>query len=70
LLDLGLLVVQVEVGADAGGDHLGPEGAGSRVLAAQADLAIKDDVDPVRAADVDVVADHLLEEDPARHGPV
>ena len=36
LLDLGLLVVQVEVGAGPARDDLGPEGAGSRVLAAQA----------------------------------
>src|SRR5579859_6688218 len=70
LFDLGLLVVQVEVGAGPAGDDLGPEGPWGGVLAAQADLTVEDDVDLVRAADVDVVADQLLEEDPARDGPV
>jgi hypothetical protein len=65
LFDLGLLVVQVQVGAGPAGDDLGAEGPGSRVLAVQADLAIEDDVDLVRPADVDVVPDQLLEEDPA-----
>src|SRR6266566_7580298 len=70
LLHLGLLVVQVQVGASPAGDHLGPEGPGSAALAAAADLAAEDDVHLVRAADVDVVADELLEEDPAGQGPV
>jgi hypothetical protein len=33
------------------------------------DLAVEDQADLVRAADVEVVADHLLEEDPARQRP-
>ena len=70
LFDLGLLVVQVEVGAGPGGDDLGPEGPWGGVLAAQADLAVEDDVHLVRPADVDVVADQLLEEDPPGGGPV
>ena len=70
LFDLGLLVIQVEVGAGPGGDDLGPEGPWGGVLAAQADLAVEDDVDLVRPADVDVVADQLLEGDPAGGGPV
>src|SRR6266851_4343624 len=70
LLDLGLLVVQVEVGADPGGDDLGAEAAGGGVLAAQPDQAPEDDVHLVRAADIDVVADQLLEEDPPAHRPV
>jgi len=69
LLDLGLLVEQVQVRAGPAGDHLGPEGARSGILAAP-DLAAEDYVDLVRPADVDVVADQLLEEDPPRQGPV
>src|SRR5690348_10188251 len=61
LLDVGLLVVQVEVGAGAGRDDLGAEGPGSAELAALADHPAEDDVDLVRAADVQVVADQLLE---------
>ena len=61
LLDLGLLVVQVEVGAGPAGNDLGPEGPWGGVLAAQPDLAAEDDVHLVRQADVDVVADQLLE---------
>jgi hypothetical protein len=34
------------------------------------DLAVEDQAHLVRAADVEVVADHLLEEDPARQRPV
>jgi hypothetical protein len=43
---------------------------GGRVLAAAADLAAEDDVDLVRAADVKVVADQLIEEDPPGQRPV
>ena len=70
LLDLGLLVEQVEVGAGAAGDDLGPEGPGGPVLAALPDGAAEDEVHLVRAADVEVVADQLLEEDPAVQRPV
>jgi hypothetical protein len=66
LLDLGVLVVQVEVGAGAVRDDLGAESPGGPVLAALADGPAEDDAHLVRAANVEVVADELLEEDPPR----
>ena len=70
LLDLGFLVEQVEVGAGAIRDDLGAEGPGGLELAALADGPAEDDVHLVRAADVEVVADQLLEEDPPGDRPV
>ena len=70
LLDVGFLVVQVELGAGAVGDDLGAEGPGGAELAALADGPAEDDVHLVRAADVQVVADQLLEEDPPGQRPV
>ena len=67
---LGFLAGQVEVGAGAAGDDLGAEGPGGAELAALADGPAEDDVHLVRAADVQVVADQLLEEDPPAHRPV
>jgi hypothetical protein len=66
----GFLVVQVEVGAGAGRDDLGAEGPGRLELAALADHPAEDDAHLVRAADVEVVADQLLEEDPPGDRPV
>jgi hypothetical protein len=70
LLDLGFLVEQVEVGAGVVRDDLGPERPGRAELAALADGPAEDEVHLVRAADVQVVADQLLEEDPPAHRPV
>lgn len=43
---------------------------GGGVLAAQPDQAAEDDVHLVRAADIDVVPDQLLKEDPPADRPV
>jgi hypothetical protein len=64
------LQAQVEVGAGAVGDDLGPEGPGGAALAALADHPAEDDVHLVRAADVQVVADQLPGEDPPGQRPV
>ena len=64
LLDLGGLVEHVQARGDPVGDDTGGEGAGSAVLAAAVDAAAEDQADPVGAAQVQVVADDLLEEDP------
>src|SRR5262249_60009265 len=64
LLDLGLPVEQVEVGAGAAGDDLGAEGPGGAELAALADGPAEDEGHLVWAADVQGVAGQLLEEDP------
>ena len=64
LLDLGVLVEHVQAGGDPVGHHAGGEGAGGVVLAAAVDGPAEDQADPVRAAEVEVVADDLLEEDP------
>ena len=67
---MGFPVVQVEAGAGAGRDDLGAEGPGGAVLAALADHPAEDDAHLVRAADVEVVADQLLGEDPPGDRPV
>ena len=67
LLDLRMLVVDVQAGDHPVGDDAGAEPARGRVLATADDLAAEDQRHLVWAADVEVVADDLLEEDPARH---
>ena len=72
LLDLRMLVVDVQARDHAAGDDAGAEPARRGVLAAALDAPVEDQGDLVRAADVQVVADDLLEEDPpggrpARH---
>src|SRR5579863_1156843 len=64
LLYFRMLVVDVQARDHAVGDDAGAEPARRRALAAADDLAAEDQRDLVRAADVEVVADDLLEEDP------
>src|SRR4051812_7524228 len=63
LLDRGVLVVHVQAGRHTRGDDPGAEptrvGRGPRVK-----IAAEDQPDVVGAAEVEVVADDLLEEDP------
>ena len=61
LLDAGVLVEGVHGDLGAAGDDLGLELAAGGALAA-ADLAVEDDLDGVRAAEVEVVGDQRLEE--------
>jgi hypothetical protein len=70
LLDLGVLVKHVQAGGDPVGDHAGGEGAGGVVLAAAVDGPAEDQADPVGPAQIEVVPDDLLEEDPPGHGLV
>ena len=64
LLDGGVLVVHVQAGCDPGGDDPGAEPARGVLLAPVVDASGEDQPDVVGAADVEVVADDLLEEDP------
>ena len=66
LLDLGLLVVDVEGGDDALGEHPGSK-ASWRLTA---DTSLEDQGDLVGTPEIEVVTDHLLEEDPPAEGPV
>ena len=50
--------------------HAGAPPRRGRVLAAQADAAVEDQTDLVGAAEIEVVADQLLEEHAARVGAV
>src|SRR5260370_1237276 len=70
LLDLGVLVVDVQAGGDPVGDHAGGEGAGGAVFAAAVDGSAEDQADAVGSAQVEVVTDDLLEEDPPGDGLV
>ena len=70
LLDRGVLVVHVQARGDPVGDDPGAEPSRGRVRALAEQVAVEDQPDLVGAADVQVVADHLLEEHPPRHGPV
>src|SRR5215218_3035603 len=70
LLDLGVLIVDVQGRDDPVGDDSGAEPAGGFATAFADDAPIEDQADLVRAADVEVVMQHLLEEDPPRDGPV
>src|SRR5712691_12912641 len=63
LLDPALLVVDVQRRGDALGDDARAEPTGC----ATGDLAIEHQADLAGAADIEVLADHLLEEDAPRH---
>lgn len=66
LLDRGVLVVGVHAGGDPGGDHPGPEPSRGAAFAAAVDPPAEDQAD-LRSAQVEVVAEHLFEEDPPGH---
>src|SRR5206468_6701277 len=61
LLDAGVLVEGVDGDLGAAGDDLGLELAAGGALTA-ADLAVEDDLDGVRTAEVEVVGDQRLKE--------
>jgi hypothetical protein len=63
LLDSRALVIDVERGHDAVGDHARAETSGG----SSADAAVEEELDLARAPDVEILADHLLEEDPSDH---
>jgi len=67
LLDLVVLVVNVQRRDNPIGDHPSTEPARGLAFAAVDDAPIKDQADAIRSADVEVVADDLLEKDPPRH---
>jgi hypothetical protein len=66
LRDLGLLVVHVERGDDPLGEHPGAKAS----RGASVDTALADQGDLIGTSEIEVVTDHLLEEDPPRKGPV
>ena len=70
LLDAGRLVVDVQRRDDAVGEDPGAEPARGRRRLAADDAPVEDQRDPVGAADVEVLADDLLEEHPPGQGPV
>lgn len=63
LLDPGVLVIDVEGGCDALGEDAGAEPS----RGAPGDPAIKDQLDLVGPAEIEVLADHLFEKQPAVH---
>jgi hypothetical protein len=63
MLDPGVLVIDVEGGGDALGEDAGTQP--SRGAAGNA--AIKDQLDLVGAVEIEVLADHLFEKQPAMH---
>ena len=63
LLDTVFLVVNVQRRHDAFGDDTGAKPAGGTA----GDLAIEHQADLAGTADIEVLADHLLEEDPSGH---
>src|SRR5262249_29857970 len=67
LLDLGVLVIHVQARGDALGDDAGTEPPRCRVLASALDAAPEAEAHVVGPANVEVVADQLLEEDPPAH---
>ena len=66
LLDRGVFVVHVQARGDPGGDHPGPGTVPVSREAAADRTGVEDETDLIGAADVEVVADDLLEEDPTR----
>jgi hypothetical protein len=62
LLDLGVFVVDVDRGGDIGGDQARAPPRRRWALAAYAYLAVEDQAGLVRPAEVEVLADQLLEE--------
>lgn len=67
LPDRGVLVVDVQARGDSLGDDSGAEPARGGPRSLPDDPPVEDQPDLVRAADVEVVPDHLLEEDPPAH---
>ena len=63
LLDPGVLVIDVQGRGDVLGDDAGAEPS----RGAAGDPAIEDQLDLVGAAEIEVLADHLFEEQPAMH---
>jgi len=63
LLDPGVLVIDVEGGCDALGEDAGAEPS----RGAPGDPPIKDQLDLVGPAEIEVLADHLFEKQPAVH---
>src|SRR5664280_1021107 len=70
LLDLGVLVVDVQGRDDAVGDDPGAEAARGRVVALADDAPVEDQTNLVGAANVEVLVQHLLEEDSPGHRSV
>ena len=66
LLDTRVLVVDVQRGHDAMGDDAGPKRTGSGL----GDPAGEDHLDPVRTAEIEILADDLFEEDSPRNRSV
>ena len=66
LLDAGMFVVDVQRRGDSFGNHSRTE----TMAAVARDTAIEDELDPIRTAEVEVLANHLFEEKSARDGPV
>lgn len=63
LLDAGVLVVDVQRGRDTLGEDAGAHAS----RGAAGDAAIEDQLNLVRTAEIEVLADHLLEEQAAVH---
>ena len=61
LLDAGVLVVHMQAGGDALGDHPGTKHSGCAARSAAHQAAVEGQGDLVGAADVEVIADDLLE---------
>src|SRR6185436_18397642 len=70
LLDLGALVVEAETGLDAFGEDAGTKGPRRRAVLAQTEATFEEELNAIGAADVEVVADDLLEELGSVNGPV
>jgi len=66
LLDAGMLVVDVQRRGDVFGEDAGAETA--RGLAR--DLAVEDELNLLRSAEIEILADHLLEEHSPTRRPV
>jgi hypothetical protein len=59
-LTFACLYLHVQAGGDSGGQHPGAEPARGRVAPAGPDLSAEDQPNLLGAAEVEVVADHLL----------
>jgi hypothetical protein len=63
LLDAGFFVIDVQRGHDAVGDDAGVE----PTWCAPGDLTVEHQAHPTGPAEIEVLPDHLLEEDASRH---
>src|SRR3954454_18894643 len=70
LLHGGVFVLGVQRRSDAVGDHPGPEQGRGGPFPTVVDAPVEDQPDLIGAADVEVVADDVFEEDPASQGGV